>query len=422
MSSEERRRAAVVTVSDGVAEGTRTDESGPAVRNRLVEAGFEVTRREVVGDEQRSIETLLTELSLAASLVVTTGGTGLAPRDVTPEATRAVIDREVPGLAEEMRASGRTSTPMAGLSRGIAGTRGSCLILNLPGSTQGAIQSLEAVLPAIPHALDLLAGHTAHSASHIENQVDEPGPARSQPPAEAHVIATAVKVHGDPPCEVGQKALIGRTGALSGTLGCAEFDDAAVADAPAVLDGRSPVLRTYVHDLGSVEVFLEPSAARPTLIVFAATPVALNLLRWGRELGFNPVLVESRHEKVRDEFRSAARVVNSVEDLDLDSETAAVHTDHDAPGVAESVAALLRSPARFIGVMGSARHVGPYLEELRQIGFGENDLERIHTPVGLDIGARTAEEIALSILAGVTAERRHASGEWLDGKSKTRSS
>lgn len=419
MSSEARRQAAVATVSDGVVEGTRTDESGPAVRERLTNAGFEVIRHEVLGDEQRSIETLLIELSEAVSLIVTTGGTGLGPRDVTPEATRAVIHREVPGLAEEMRAAGRTSTPMAALSRGIAGTRGSCLILNLPGSTRGATESLEAVLPAIPHALDLLAGNTRHAERRdAPVHTIEFDDFEAVPAGHGVVVATAVKVHGDPPCEVGQKMLIGRTGAISGTLGCAEFDDAAVADAPAVLDSRSPVIRTYTHHLGSVEVFLEPSMARPTLLVFSATPVALNLLRWGRELGFNPVLVESRQERVRDEFRSAAHVLTSVDDVTLDSETAAIHTDHDAPGVAESVASLLRSPARFIGVMGSARHVGPYIEELRQMGFGEKDLNRIRTPVGLDIGARTPEEIALSIVAGVVAERRETSGEWLDRKSK----
>ena len=98
----------------------------------------------------------------------------------------------------------------------------------------------------------------------------------------------------------------------------------------------------------------------------------------------------------------------------IDKDTAAVHTDHDAPGVAESVSALLKSPARFIGVMGSARHIGPHIERLKRLGFSEDDLARVRTPVGIDIGARTAEEIALSILAGVVADRRGATGGWLD--------
>ena len=103
-----------------------------------------------------------------------------------------------------------------------------------------------------------------------------------------------------------------------------------------------------------------------------------------------------------------------MDELELDAETAAIHTDHDAPDVVETVATLLRSPARFIGVMGSTRHVGPHVERLRHMGFGDEDLKRIRTPVGLDIGARTPEEIALSILAGVIAERRGGRAGWLD--------
>lgn len=417
--STEGRRAAVVTISDGVVQGTRTDESGPAIRDVLRDAGFEIARQEAVTDDQRAIEELLSELSSEVSLILTTGGTGLGPRDVTPEATRAVIDREVPGLAEEMRTSGRGSTPMAALSRAVVGSRGACLIANLPGSKGGAVESLEAVLPAIPHALDLLAGQTTHHHADGESTFVTVHEFEDPPPQlidEDVVVATAVKVHGDPPCRVGQKMTLGRDGPISGTLGCAEFDGAAIAEAASVLDSRTPITRTYTHDLGSIEVFLEPSAPPPRLVVVSATPVGFHLLRWGRDLGFQPILVESRGERIRDEFLATATFVRSMDQLELDAETAAIHTDHDAPDLVETVATLLRSPARFIGVMGSARHVGPHVERLRQMGFGDEDLKRIHTPVGLDIGAQTAEEIALSILSGVIAERRGGRGGSLDEK------
>src|SRR5439155_9498687 len=136
--------------------------------------------------------------------------------------------------------------------------------------------------------------------------------------------------------------------------------------------------------------------------------------RWAPELGFDPVVVESRSERVTPEHRAAARVQSSVEGLSIERDTVAVHTDHDAPGVAESVAALLRSPARFVGVMGSRRHVAPYLQALRDAGLTDEEIGRLRSPVGIDLGARTAEEIALSILAGLVADRRGAEGGWLD--------
>ncbi|MGH2573536.1 MAG: XdhC family protein [Actinomycetota bacterium] len=161
-------------------------------------------------------------------------------------------------------------------------------------------------------------------------------------------------------------------------------------------------------------MFLEPILRRPVLVVFSATPVADELMRWAPGLGFDPVLVEPRADRFTTEHRAAGRRASGIDELSLDKETAAVHTDHEAPGLAESVATLLRSPARFIGVMGSARHVGKHLERLREMGFGDRDLGRIRTPVGIDLGARTAEEIALSILAGLVADRRGRSGGWLD--------
>jgi molybdenum cofactor synthesis domain-containing protein len=154
-------RAAVLTVSDGVYNGMRVDESGPAVAELLIKAGFDVMQRGVP-DEISDIERELRHLATDAALVVTTGGTGFAPRDVTPEATRAVIEREAPGLAEAMRAAGRASTPNADLSRGVAGIVGSTVVVNLPGSPKGATESLAAILEILPHAIEHLGGNTEH--------------------------------------------------------------------------------------------------------------------------------------------------------------------------------------------------------------------------------------------------------------------
>jgi len=157
-------RAAVITVSDSVAAGAREDRSGPAVRERVEQLGWTVAAAEVTPDDRDAIARLLTDLSdqRGVSLILTTGGTGVAERDVTPEATRAVVHREIPGLAELMRAEGRKSTIRAVLSRGIAGARGRTLIVNLPGSPRGAVESLEAVAELAPHIIDLLEGRTEH--------------------------------------------------------------------------------------------------------------------------------------------------------------------------------------------------------------------------------------------------------------------
>lgn len=156
------RKAAVLTVSDRSAEGEREDRSGPAVAAVLEEQGFDVVQVRVVPDDVDAIASAIRELAGGAAVVMTTGGTGFAPRDVTPEATARIVDRQAPGLAEAMRAAGRRSTPFADLSRGIAGTVGETVVVNLPGSERGAVESVRAIVGLLPHAIDQLRGITDH--------------------------------------------------------------------------------------------------------------------------------------------------------------------------------------------------------------------------------------------------------------------
>jgi len=163
-------QAAVLTISDSASAGARADRSGPAVRERLEQLGWKVSLLEVIPDEAAQISARLAALADGGtvSAIFTTGGTGVAARDVTPEATRAVLHREIPGLAELMRARGCVSTPLAVLSRALAGTRGRVLIVNLPGSPKGAVESLDAIVEVVPHVLELLRGHTEHAAARKE--------------------------------------------------------------------------------------------------------------------------------------------------------------------------------------------------------------------------------------------------------------
>jgi molybdopterin adenylyltransferase len=154
--------AVVLTVSDSSFRGERPDISGPAVASLLNEKGFTVAANQLVPDEQSQIEQALIRLANKARLVITTGGTGIAARDVTPEATRAVCERLIEGIPEKMRTEGTKNTQFAALSRGVCGIRGESLILNLPGSPKGAVESLAFVIDLLPHALDLLAGKTEH--------------------------------------------------------------------------------------------------------------------------------------------------------------------------------------------------------------------------------------------------------------------
>jgi molybdopterin adenylyltransferase len=159
-------RVAVVTVSDSAVAGTRADVSGPALVQRITQLGWQIAGTKLVIDEVSEIAAVMKDLaeSVEIDVILSTGGTGLGPRDVTPEAARSVATSEVPGFGEVMRAKGRNSTPMASLSRSGAYTRGATLILTLPGSPRGAVESLEAVMDLIPHAVNLLHGRTEHDA------------------------------------------------------------------------------------------------------------------------------------------------------------------------------------------------------------------------------------------------------------------
>ena len=210
------------------------------------------------------------------------------------------------------------------------------------------------------------------------------------------VLATVIKLDGEPPSQPGAKLLMTRNAPLAGTLGCSEFDSAALADSAAIATSGAPQVRTYRHDLGSIDVYVEPYIAAPTLVVFAATPVAQALLRCAPDVGFRPVM--------------AARAADLP--ADIDGELFVVHTNHDADDLVQALEAVLPRNPRFIGLVGSRRHTGHHLEALRAKGVPEEVIARIQSPVGLDIGARTPAEIALSILAGLVAVRRGGGGGW----------
>lgn len=156
------KTASVLTISDSAFQGSREDLSGPAVARRLESAGFKVVHTSILPDELDQIQARIIECSEITRLIVTTGGTGVAQRDVTPEATRGIVERQIEGIAERMRFEGSKKTPLAALSRGICGIRGKSLILNLPGNPAGAKESLDAVSGLLGHILDLLDGKTGH--------------------------------------------------------------------------------------------------------------------------------------------------------------------------------------------------------------------------------------------------------------------
>ena len=209
------------------------------------------------------------------------------------------------------------------------------------------------------------------------------------------VLATVIRLDGAPPSRPGAKALFDAGRQLAGTLGCAEFDSQARADAPGLLSEAAPAIRTYRHDLGSIEVYLEPYPRRPRLLVLGDTPVAAALSRWAPDTGFELLTAVPSGEQRPDELY-------------------VVHTDHDDPELVSALERVFALSPRFVGLMGSRRHTGHHLEALRGRGLPEAEIDRIQTPVGLDIGAQTPAEIALSILAGLVAIRRGAPGGWKD--------
>jgi len=172
-------RVAVLTISDSAVAGTREDRSGPAVAEMAQALGWSVVARQVLIDDANEISAAMVSLIDLdqADVVLTTGGTGLGPRDVTPEATKAIAHRDIPGFGELMRAEGRKTAPFASLSRGCAAARGSVLIINLPGSPKGAVDSFVAVANLIPHAVDLLHGRTEHKIEPHKAATDKPGEA-----------------------------------------------------------------------------------------------------------------------------------------------------------------------------------------------------------------------------------------------------
>lgn len=234
------------------------------------------------------------------------------------------------------------------------------------------------------------------------------------------VLATTISTKGEPPCKISQKILLGIKGEiLSGTLGCSEFDTQASKIAVSVLDANKPVLVYLHHDLGEIEVYFEPHRPMEHLIILSATPIARWLLRWAKDLGFTTALIESNLELITPSFlEDADVVVSNADELDAWENISVVHTNHNSDDLANQITTLIRNGAGFVGIIGSKRHSSSYLKEIETLGIPPEIISTIQTPVGLDIGAQTPQEIALSILSALIAFKNNRSGN-LMGLEKT---
>lgn len=364
--SLEGRTATVVTASDGVTHGARHDQSGEALAALLADAGATVADRVVVADEVAAIVAALMRAVDATpnQVVVVTGGTGLGPRDVTPEAVELVADREIPGFGEAMRATGRATTPLADLSRSLGAAVGTSLVIAVPGSPKGAVESLEAVIGLVPHVLDLLAGDTAHGEQdHGQTDHDQD-----------HGQTDHDHDHGE------------------------HDDDAERGTGRGDPDHDHP---DHVHGPECAAAHGEgEQPAAGTLMAVFASPLAAVLLAWGRELGYDVVLVDPERAAVDGE---GLRVV--ADPSVADAGTDVVVTDHHRDELVDMLDVALDTPARFIGLMGSRRHEGPHVQPLVDRGRSADELDRITRPIGLDIGSRTPAEIAVATLADLVARR-----------------
>lgn len=370
MSNDQRRDAVVLTVSDSVHHGARQDTAGDAVADRLRAAGWDVTIRRTVPDEAERITSALRDAARdGVALVVSTGGTGLGPRDVTPEATREAADRPVPGLAERIRAQGRAITPMADLSRAEVVVVDRTLVVNTPGSLKGAVESLDAVLELLPHAVQLLGGATeVHPAGHGNE---------AEPESTTHA-ATAASGVDVPVLDTSHIHHPGHGHSHD------PDDPCALAHAEGVPEERRP----------------------GALVCVYGSPLSALLLSWGRDLGYRRLVLVEPGALDHHAVRHADEIVPTVEAAKVDTDTDLVITDHDRDDIVEVAEQMLRSDARWLGMMGSGRHTGPHVEGLRERGWEDADIARIERPVGLDIGSKTPPEIAVAILGGIVADRQ----------------
>lgn len=372
------RTATVITASDGVTHGTRQDTSGETLATMLTAAGATVTDRVVVADEIPAIRAAVTSATeTGGSLVVITGGTGLGPRDVTPEAVAGLTDRAIPGFGEAMRTAGRASTPLADLSRSFGAAMGTCIVVGVPGSPRGASESLGAVMELIPHVLDLLGGDTAHRLA------DDQPPASSQTTAGAAALTPdhmAARDHG-PDHDHMHDHHPGH-----------EEHDGAHADGH-VHDDHCAVAHGGAGD---------HHEGGGTLMAVFGSPLAAILLAWGRELGWDVVLVDPSRAP-SDGADGGLRVVP--DPSPADAATDIVVTDHHRDELVDMLDVALDTPARFIGLMGSKRVEGPHIGPLGARGRSAREIARITRPIGVDIGSRTPAEIAVSTLADLIARR-----------------